>query len=254
MSEKFSLKWNDYQSNWKRSLAELHNQDDHSDVTLISEDKVKFSAHRIILSACSNMFKFILKDNKHANSLLYLSGVGSINLGFILDYMYLGEVNLLQEQLDSFLEFAQELEVEGLLTDNEDNNDNEELSKPDESLLDLNIEDIQYQQEERNQLEKIDQAPIRRKQSRPSLNDITKFNVESLTPEEIKRKTMELFEKKDEDFNCLACDFTSSGRNGKWLMKRHMEVHFDGLSYSCKLCKKEFRSKNSLVCHKSTNH
>ena len=254
MSEKFSLKWNDYQSNWKRSLSELRDQADLSDVTLISDDKVKFSAHRIILSACSNMFKFILKDNKHTSFLLYLSGVSSINLGFILDYMYHGEVNIFQEQLDSFLESAQKLEVEGLLTDNEDNNDNEKISKPDESMLELNIEDIQYHQEEKNQLEKIDQAPNRRKQSKASQNDFTKFDVGSLTPEEIKRKTLELFEKKDGDFKCLSCDFTSSGGRGNWLMKRHIEVHFDGLSYPCTLCNKEFRYKNSLVYHKITTH
>ena len=99
MSEKFSLKWNDYQLNWNRSLSEFRKTTDLSDVTLISDDKVKFSAHKIILSACSNMFKFIFKDNTHAHSLLYLSSVSSENLQLILDYMYNGEVNLFKEQL-----------------------------------------------------------------------------------------------------------------------------------------------------------
>ena len=93
MSEKFALKWNDYQSNWVKSLSELRRETDFADVTLISEDKVKFSAHRILLSSCSNMFKFILKENTQANPLLYLGGVSSINIGFILDYIYYGEVN-----------------------------------------------------------------------------------------------------------------------------------------------------------------
>ena len=104
MSEKFSLKWNDYQLNWNRSLSELRNTYDLSDVTLISDDKVKFPAHKIILSACSNMFKFIFKDNTHANPLLYLGGVSSVHPGFILDYVYNGEVKLFPEQLDSFLQ------------------------------------------------------------------------------------------------------------------------------------------------------
>ena len=89
MSEKFSLKWNDYQSNWTRSLSESRNDSEFSDVTLISEDKVKFSAHKLILSSCSNMFKFVLKGTNHVNPLLYLGGVSSVNLGFILDYIYL---------------------------------------------------------------------------------------------------------------------------------------------------------------------
>ena len=148
MSEKFSLKWNDYQSNFNRSLAELRNQTDLSDVTLISDDKVKFSVHKIILSSCSNVFKFILKDNTHFNPLLYLGGVSSVNLGLILDYMYYGEVNLFHEQMDSFLKSAQKLEIEVLLGVNEDHLNEEYTLLQDEIKPDQTNEDFHYQQVE----------------------------------------------------------------------------------------------------------
>ena len=119
MSDKFSLKWNDYQSNWRKSLNELREDTEFADVTLISDDKVIFSAHKILLSSCSNLMKFILKSNTQTNPLLYLGGVNSINIRFILDYIYYGEVNLYQEQLDSFLESAQKLEIQGLMGDSE---------------------------------------------------------------------------------------------------------------------------------------
>ena len=138
MSEKFSLKWNDYQSNWIKSLSELRNDKESADVTLISEDKVKFSAHKILLKSCSNVFKFILDGNSHANLNMFLGGVSSINLGFILDYIYYGEVNLFQEQLESFLESAQKLEIEGLLG-NENNQNDDEINTKDE----FHKEDIQ---------------------------------------------------------------------------------------------------------------
>ena len=115
MSEKFSLKWNDFQSNWNKAINNLHKDTDFADVTLISDDKVKFSAHKILLSNSSNMFKFILKGTNQNSSLLFLGGVSSINLGFILEYIYQGEVNLYEEQVESFLESAQGLEIEGLL-------------------------------------------------------------------------------------------------------------------------------------------
>ena len=60
MSEKFSLKWNDYQANWTKALAKLRNDTESADVTLISDDKVKFVAHKILLTSCSNLFKYIL--------------------------------------------------------------------------------------------------------------------------------------------------------------------------------------------------
>ena len=63
-SEKFSLKWNDYQTNWSQSLSGLRNDTDLSDVTLITDDKVKISAHKILLSSCSKVFYFILKESK----------------------------------------------------------------------------------------------------------------------------------------------------------------------------------------------
>ena len=47
MSEKFALKWIDYQSNWNKSLAHLRKNTDFADVTLISGDEVKFYAHKI---------------------------------------------------------------------------------------------------------------------------------------------------------------------------------------------------------------
>ena len=103
MSEKFNLAWDDYQSNWTKSLSELRNDSDSADVTLISDDKVKFSAHKILLSSCSNVFKFILKGNFHTSPLLFLSGISSVNLEFILDYIYLGEIKVFQNQLESFL-------------------------------------------------------------------------------------------------------------------------------------------------------
>ena len=140
MSEKFSLKWNDYQLNWNRSLSEFRKTTDLSDVTLITDDKVKFSAHKIILSACSNMFKFIFKDNTHAHSLLYLSSVSSENLQLILDYMYNGEVNLFQEQLDSFLESAQKLEVEGMLGAKSEHFNEEDILKNIDIMQDLDNE------------------------------------------------------------------------------------------------------------------
>ena len=115
MSEKFSLKWNDSHSHWKRSLSQIRGNNDFADVTIISEDKVKFMAHKVLLSSCSETFKFILKESNQAQSILYLSGVNSVNLKFILDYIYYGEVNLFQEQLESFLESAEKLEIQGLV-------------------------------------------------------------------------------------------------------------------------------------------
>ena len=114
MEEKFCLRWNDFQSTVSSSFGILRQEKDFFDVTLVSDDEIQIPAHKLVLSACSGFFKSILKTNVHSHPLLYLSGIDSRNLGYILDYIYQGEVNLYQGQLDSFLDSAQKLRIEGL--------------------------------------------------------------------------------------------------------------------------------------------
>ena len=258
MSEKFSLKWNDYQSNWSKALSELHNDNDFADVTLISDDKVNFSAHKILLSSCSSMFKFILKSNTNGNPLLFLGGLSSINLGYILDFIYHGEVNIYQEHLDSFLDSAQKLEIEGLLGGNQDCHENSNHfylnGHPVEEKIDLVHGEQKYHQpEEKGLVEKIMNSPIysKRQYSRTNSNIVERIDVSSMTPEETEEKKKELYQKTDGTWNCLACDYSNRDR---YNIKRHIETHIDGLSYTCTLCNKEFRLKDSLNCHISRSH
>merc|ERR1712126_796650 len=91
MSEKFCLKWNDLQTNIGKSFKSLRHDDDLFDVTLVSDDHNQVSAHKLVLSACSEYFKNIFKTNKHSHPLLCLEGVNSEELNDVLDYIYNGE-------------------------------------------------------------------------------------------------------------------------------------------------------------------
>ena len=240
MSEKFALKWNDFQSNWNSSLSELRKQTDLADVTLMSDDMMKFSAHKILLSSCSSMFKFILKGNTHANPLLYLGGVTSVNLGFILDYIYYGEVNLYEEQLDGFLESAQKLEMEGLMGLG-DTQDSKENSVGGHIYQEEQIKEEKYKyqlsQQERS-IVGMEHLNKRSKYCRPSSNNSAKINVGFMNSEEIEKKMKELYQKIDGVWRCLECDYSTT-RN--YSIKIHIDTHIEGLSYSCNLCNKEFR-------------
>ena len=117
-SEKFSLKWNDFEKNISGALKELKDEDDLYDVTLACGDE-EVSAHKVILSACSPFFKTVLRRHKHQHPLLYLHGFSFSDLQSLLSFMYLGEVSIAQDQLNSFLAIAEELQVKGL-TQSED--------------------------------------------------------------------------------------------------------------------------------------
>merc|ERR1740122_432647 len=60
------------------------------------------------------MFRNILRRNPHQHPLLYLKGVKSTELINVLSFMYQGEVNVAQEDLNTFLSVAEELQVKGL--------------------------------------------------------------------------------------------------------------------------------------------
>eukprot|EP00092_Neocalanus_flemingeri_P060133 GFUD01072035.1.p1 GENE.GFUD01072035.1~~GFUD01072035.1.p1 ORF type:complete len:341 (-),score=102.07 GFUD01072035.1:1-1023(-) len=118
-TEKFCLRWNDFESNISGAFRELREDKDFFDVTLACDDD-QLQAHKLILSACSPFFRTILRRNKHEHPLLYLKGVKYADLVSVLNFMYHGEVNVAQEELNSFLAVAEDLKVKGLTQNNSD--------------------------------------------------------------------------------------------------------------------------------------
>ena len=76
-----------------------------TDVTLACDDQ-QVEAHKRILSASSPLFQKIFKHREH---LCLPQRVVSI-----LDFIYYGEVNVYQEDLNKFLDLATDLELKGL--------------------------------------------------------------------------------------------------------------------------------------------
>ena len=119
-TDNFCLRWNDFAENVSGAFKDLRAESDFFDVTLACSDSgaQTLQAHKVILSACSNFFKTTFRQqmsaNKHPNPYIYLRGVGYSDLSAILDFIYNGEVNVAQEDLNSFLAVAEELQIKGL--------------------------------------------------------------------------------------------------------------------------------------------
>jgi len=116
-SEKFCLRWNDFEANVSGAFRELREEKDFFDVTLACEDN-QLEAHKVIISACSPFFRNVLRRNPHQHPLLYLKGVKYRELEAVLNFMYQGEVNVAQDNLNTFLSVAEELQVKGLTQGN----------------------------------------------------------------------------------------------------------------------------------------
>ena len=120
MAEKLCLKWNDFQDNVRTSFGNLRDDTNFTDVTLVCEDGQQFQSHKIILVSSSPFFKNLLTRNMHSHPLIYMRGVKSEDISAIMDFLYQGEANILQDNLDSFLIIAEELQLKGFMRQNFD--------------------------------------------------------------------------------------------------------------------------------------
>ena len=68
----------------------------------------------MVLASASPFFMELLKRMKHSEPLIYLRGVRSADLVAMVDFLYLGEANILQKDLDTFLTLAEDLKLNGL--------------------------------------------------------------------------------------------------------------------------------------------
>ena len=97
----------------KSVFGNLREDNDFADVTLACEDGQQVEAHKVILAASSPFFQKLLGRNKHPHPLIYMRGMKSDDLLAIVDFLYRGEANVYQENLDTFLTMADEFQLKG---------------------------------------------------------------------------------------------------------------------------------------------
>ena len=272
-SEKFCLRWNDFKENINSAFVSLRKDTDFTDVTLACEDGHQVDAHKVILASSSPFFRDMLTRNKHAHPLIYMRGMKSEDLVAIVDFLYYGEANIYQENLDTFLNIAEELQLKGLNGENRvgeggDDGPPEQTAKP-TTLIDA-------PQKKTSTDQTMTPAQIDSLNSESSI----KFQISSsmtvgLSKDELSGNMQEL----DEQIETMmgrGDNMVKMGnrlRNGEWRMgkayicqvcgkegkmtniKRHIETnHLEGIVIPCNLCEKTFRSRNAMTQHNSIHH
>ena len=132
----------------KSAFGHLRVTNDFADVTLGCEDGQQIEAHKVILAASSPFFQRILKRNKRSQPLIYMKGMRSDDLTAIIDFLYYGEANIYQENLDSFLAIAEELQLKGLegSKDQQESNREERLNPNEKYKTDSKLPSPKTQQ------------------------------------------------------------------------------------------------------------
>ena len=257
MTEKFCLKWNDFALNTTRAFGLLRNEDFLQDVTLVGEDNHQVAAHKLVLSSSSEYFKNIFKNNKHSHPLVCLEGITSADLDNILNYIYDGEVNIYQDDLDRFLTVAQRFKLEGLLG----NDDLDPQEQGDEGHRTEDKTIPRYSEQTSCPKIKEDNQNMRTNLINDAPSQLaTIFGNEdfktSLTVEEkqnLDEKVNQYVERREDGL--FICNLCGKSAKQKIHIKNHIEAkHLEGIEIPCPICGKIFRSRHYLDNHKSSAH
>ncbi|KAB7493844.1 Zinc finger protein [Armadillidium nasatum] len=108
-----SLKWNNHRSSFIHMLSSLRKKDTYCDVTLACDGKF-YSSHKLVLSTCSEYFQEMFQHTECKHPIIVLKDMRSEDLESLLNYMYVGEVNILQEHLSTLIKAAECLKIKGL--------------------------------------------------------------------------------------------------------------------------------------------
>ena len=112
----YNMQWQNFSDHMKEMFHEAMKSEYLTDVTLVSDDKRKYKAHKLVLSSCSPVFKSIIDDLPTNDSVIYLRGIRHLELEAILQFIYLGLTTFDDKRVNEFLNVASNLEIKELST------------------------------------------------------------------------------------------------------------------------------------------
>ena len=227
VSQKLNLARNNFEQCVAHSFKELHSQQEFLDVTLVCEDGKEIQAHKAVLGTCSSVLKNILLRNPHQHPLIYITGVSNDQLKSMIDFMYLGQTEIAEENVESFLRFATQFQVRGLIEE-------DVLVQP------LCKTEPQVEKESEKNKEMI--ANI----GNEFVEAIYNFGVTRISEngEQSDRKVVS-------DFQCSNCDYNTTQKGH---LMRHIKAKHEGVKFSCDMCDYKAGYPNNLKVHKQNKH
>ena len=237
MSDKYSLKRDDFTVSIATSIGSYRKSSDFTDVTLVSNDEEFFPAHKLILASASDFFKEIFQKLIQNNSYLYLSHINAKEMQCVLDFIYLGEVQIPESFVQDFLTLSNLLKIHNL--------------NPVKGSNQAGKDDGAYGPIEPQESDE----KINMKQVSPDEGLFT-IKGESFNPnappksEEFMKKIKSFITKTENSFECTLCGKTARHLGN---LKLHVETHMEGLAFDCKLCKETFKTRHAFYNHNKTH-
>ena len=255
LDDRLCLQWNDFKDNVSSAFGSLRDDKEFTDVTLVCEDGQQVEAHKVILAASSPFFQKLLGRNKHSHPMVYMRGVKFDDLLAIMDFLYRGEANVVQENLDSFLAIAEDLQLRGLMGKTEERTENLNVSGkytpskvlPSTYSATRLLEAHPKTQRQDNKIVRADGNTV----ALPSNHSGDLDQLEEMVKSMMEKSKNNYGDRKTKADRCKVC-----GKEGMSnAIKDHIEAnHIEGIVIPCNLCEKTFRSRNASRLHINRLH
>eukprot|EP00092_Neocalanus_flemingeri_P093501 GFUD01118846.1.p1 GENE.GFUD01118846.1~~GFUD01118846.1.p1 ORF type:complete len:232 (-),score=64.25 GFUD01118846.1:83-778(-) len=227
-----NLTWNEFEKGASNTFKELLGETDFVDVTLVSDDLKQIKAHKVILSACSSIFKKMLQQNPQQQPIIYLTGVAYKEMQSMVNFMYLGQTEVDQDDLNHFMEVAAKFDVKGLSQEKQLS----EVTTVDH--LEEKTARDQWTSSEGDILQ-IDNTEI------DSLYHNSVVNYDNVT------EKPNLVKSEDNAYYCEQCNYKSEDASN---MRRHNKAKHEGIKFPCDHCEYKSSFSHGLKRHKRSQH
>ena len=263
--EKLRLQWNDFQENLNSSFKQLRNDEELSDVTLVSDDGGCVGAHKVVLALSSPFFSNILKRSKNSHPFVFLRGVKKDALLAMLDFLLKGETDVFQDDLDQFLSLTEDFQLNSLIVTGSDpgqKNKDLDISSSTKKLhlTPTSMGDRNINRKKEAKSIKVESKPRLYNESSSEMR-LVNNQLDGMKPKQLDEQVKSMIESSGKSMTvgntkrkvliCKVCG--KEGQLGH--IRSHIEAnHIVGVAHTCGSCGKTFRSREKLRLHKRKHH
>ncbi|KAK4300376.1 hypothetical protein Pmani_027419 [Petrolisthes manimaculis] len=127
------VQWTDHAKIFGEAIGNLRGKALYTDATLACEGRF-FPVHKLVLSTCSQYLSAIFEWTPCVNPVVVINNITCKELEALLDFMYIGDVQVKETLLPGVLRAAECLSIRGLVRPDEDKGKKSHLSHRDEPL------------------------------------------------------------------------------------------------------------------------
>ena len=236
----YTFSWSRFESCRSNSFQDLLDHHDFADVTLVTEDGKFIKAHKVVIASGSSVMKRMFMENPHPHPLIYLTGVKYNEIQSIVTFMYLGQVEVGQDDLNNFMEIAAKFQIKGLVEEHSLTNTSSETMSNDDLP-------VKNEKDGAKQLE-INQSEEAFLNSFETTADEDVIETGGTLINEQKNLKHGLI---TESFPCNECLYVASDRSN---LRKHKNAKHYGVKFPCEQCSYKASYSQHLKVDKRNKH